>query len=530
MKISVVIVNYNVRNFLEQCLHSVFEACKGIDHEVFVVDNHSLDGSQAMVKSTFPEARLIENKKNLGFSKANNLALKMAQGQYQLVLNPDTLLEENTLRKCIDFMDAHPEAGALGVKMIDGRGKFLPESKRSLPTPATAFYKMFGLAALFPRSKRFGKYHLGYLPENGIHQVEVLSGAFMFLRKEALNKAGLFDEDYFMYGEDIDLSYRLLKHGYKNYYFPGTTIIHYKGESTKKSSINYVKTFYGAMLVFIRKHFAHKENSLFYLLIKLAVYLRGFISVSKRLGARCFLPVTDALLIYTGLLAMTLLWENIRFSGEYFYPPLLKQVIFPFYVALWMTGLFLAGAYLRSSNLRNSILGILFGTAAILILYSLLPIHLRFSRALILLGTASSMVATALSRVTASLLRISEFYLFQQPVARIVFVGYPQDSSRALSILDSIGQPYVFAGNAYDKKKAPEPGWLGNMADLEEIIAINRVNEIIFSSGNLGLSQIIECMNQLNKKNIRFRILSADGKTIMGVNPGRKEMLSLGTG
>ena len=256
MKVSIVIVNYNVRDFLEQCLRSVFRATGGIDSEVFVVDNHSVDGSQAMVRDKFPQVNLIENHQNLGFSKANNQALRLVKGEYVLVLNPDTLLEEETIRKCIFFMDSHPEAGALGVKMINGKGKFLPESKRALPTPAVAFYKMFGLAKLFPKSQKFGKYHLSYLDKDKIHSVEILCGAFMFIRKEALNKAGLFDEDFFMYGEDIDLSYRLIKAGYLNYYFPESTIIHYKGESTRKSSVNYVLMFYKAMLVFTGKHFS----------------------------------------------------------------------------------------------------------------------------------------------------------------------------------------------------------------------------------------------------------------------------------
>jgi GT2 family glycosyltransferase len=202
-----------------------------------VVDNDSIDGSVEMVRKQFPEVKLMVNTENVGFSRANNQALKIATGEYQLLLNPDTIVEDDTFRKIVAFMDAHPDAGALGVKMMDGKGKFLPESKRGLPTPSVAFYKIFGLAKLFPKSKRFGRYHLGFLDKEQTHEVEVLSGAFMLLRKEALEKAGLLDEDFFMYGEDIDLSYRITKAGYKNYYYPEARIIHYKGESTKKNSI-----------------------------------------------------------------------------------------------------------------------------------------------------------------------------------------------------------------------------------------------------------------------------------------------------
>lgn len=527
MKVSVVIVNYNVRNFLEQCLQSVIAACKGFDHEIFVVDNHSVDGSQAMVKSSFPEVRLIENNRNLGFSKANNQALRLAQGQYQLVLNPDTLLEEQTIRKCIEFMDSHPEAGALGVKMINGRGKFLPESRRSLPTPSVAFYKMFGLANLFPRSKRFARYHMGFMPVDKTHPVEVLSGAFMFLRKEALEKAGLFDEDYFMYGEDIDLSYRLLKQGFVNYYFPETTIIHYKGESTKKSSINYVKTFYSAMLVFIHKHFSHQQNSLFYFLLKLGIYFRGFISAGKRILGRIFLPFTDAILFYTGLLLMTMLWENIKFSGEYFYPPLLKHYIFPVYVVFWMIGLFLSGAYKRYTSLKQGSLGILYGTFAILVLYSLLPEYLRFSRAIVLFGATASLLAAVINRKIAEVLKISRFQLFRKPLSKIAFTGSPAENEQLLFILNEGNQDFIFLGNIYDDKDLKGINHLGNTGDLEEIVSMNRINEIIFSSRDLSIRQIIQLMNRLSGKNISFKILSADGETIVGAGPGTRDFLRM---
>ena len=255
MKLSVVIVNYNVKYFLEQALLSVRKASVGLDVEVFVVDNNSSDESVAMVREKFPEVQVIANKDNVGFSKANNQAIHLSKGEYVLLLNPDTVVREDTFEKTVAYMDANPNAGGLGVKMIDGKGNFLPESKRGFPSPEVAFYKTFGLSKLFPKSKRFNKYHLGYLSENETHEVDVLSGAFMLMRKAVLDKIGLLDEAFFMYGEDIDLSYRVVKGGFKNYYFADTTIIHYKGESTKKGSLNYVKTFYQAMIIFARKHF-----------------------------------------------------------------------------------------------------------------------------------------------------------------------------------------------------------------------------------------------------------------------------------
>jgi GT2 family glycosyltransferase len=255
VKLSVIIVNYNVRYFLEQCLHSLYRAIKNTETEVFVVDNCSTDDSLEMLRQSYPEVKLIANSENLGFAKANNLAIEASESDYVLLLNPDTLVQEEGICNMLSFMDAHPEAGALGVKMIDGRGRFLAESKRGLPTPAVSFYKISGLSAMFPRSRRFGRYHLGWLDKDKIHSVEILAGACMLVRREAIIKAGLLDEDFFMYGEDIDWSYRILKAGYRNYYFPPGRILHYKGESTKKGSLNYVYVFYNAMAIFAKKHF-----------------------------------------------------------------------------------------------------------------------------------------------------------------------------------------------------------------------------------------------------------------------------------
>ena len=219
MKLSVIIVNYNVKYFLKQCLESVFDSTSMEETEVYVVDNDSKDGSIEMIQQSFPQVKLIANKKNVGFSTANNQAIKVSSGEYVLLLNPDTLVKTTTFEKVIDFMDKTPDAGGLGVKMIDGNGNFLPESKRGLPTPDVAFYKIFGLSAIFPKSKTFGQYHLGHLDKNETHKIDILAGAFMLMRKSVLNKIGLLDETFFMYGEDIDLSYRILKGGYKNYYF-----------------------------------------------------------------------------------------------------------------------------------------------------------------------------------------------------------------------------------------------------------------------------------------------------------------------
>ena len=284
MDLSVVIVSYNVKYYLEQCLRSVFRSQGKWEMEVFVVDNNSSDGSVEYLSARFPQVKFIANKDNRGFSCANNQALRQAKGRYMLLLNPDTILTENTLTDTLQYLDEHPEVGASGTAMYGRDGRFAWESRRGVPTPWTACCKMVGLTALFPHSRRFGRYHMRYLNREEANYIEVISGAYMMLRREALEQVGLLDESFFMYGEDIDLSYRMLQGGWKNAYIP-SPILHYKGESTQKSSYRYVHIFYEAMLIFFDKHFS-KRYRLLALLIRLAVYLRAGIDVLKRLMQR----------------------------------------------------------------------------------------------------------------------------------------------------------------------------------------------------------------------------------------------------
>ena len=274
--LSVIIVNYNVKYYLEQCLEAVRRASQGLQIEVVVVDNLSTDGSIPYLRERFPEVTFIENKENVGFARANNQAIRMSAGKYVLRLNPDTIVAEHTLSDFIRFMDSHPEAGGAGAYMLRTDGTFAPESRRGLPTPFVAFCKMSGLAALLPQSRVFGRYYMRYLNENEVNEIEIISGACMLLRREALDKVGLLDEDFFMYGEDIDLSYRILKGGYKNYFLP-TRMLHYKGESTEKSSFRYTYTFYQAMRLFFRKHYAH-YSFLVSLPINVAIWVRSFMA------------------------------------------------------------------------------------------------------------------------------------------------------------------------------------------------------------------------------------------------------------
>lgn len=280
MQLSIIIVSYNVKYFLEQCLSSVHKAVGQLEAEVWVADNNSSDNSVSYLRSKFPWVTFIENSKNAGFAKANNQALFQCRGRYVLFLNPDTLIAEDSLVKCIAFLEANPQAGALGIRMIDGSGAFLAESKRSFPSPLTSFYKLSGLSKLFPSSAMFSRYSLGYLDEYKNHEVDVLSGAFLLAKKDVLITLKGFDEDFFMYGEDIDLSYRIQKMGYKNYYFSESTIIHFKGESAGKKSLKYVKMFYGAMRIFVKKHYSGRASCLNAFFIHIAIGLRAGVSAA----------------------------------------------------------------------------------------------------------------------------------------------------------------------------------------------------------------------------------------------------------
>ena len=246
-KLTVIIVNYNVKFYVEQCLHSLRKALADVDAEVYVVDNHSHDGSVEYLQERFPQVNIIACMHNYGFAYANNVAIKQSQSQYVLLLNPDTFVAENTIQTMLSFMDEHPQAGGMGVQMLGADGQKAMESRRGLPSPMVSFYKMTGLCARFPQSKRFGKYYLSYLPWDAPAHIEVISGACMMVRREAFDKVGLLDEDYFMYGEDIDLSYRILKAGYENWYLP-CQILHYKGESTHKSSFRCVLSSHAYLL------------------------------------------------------------------------------------------------------------------------------------------------------------------------------------------------------------------------------------------------------------------------------------------
>ncbi len=520
MKLSVVIVNYNVKYFLEQCLHSVYKAGNEIDMEIFVVDNNSVDESVSMLKEKFPDVKIIANKVNKGFSTANNQAIKICKGKYVLLLNPDTVVEHDTFKKVIEFMDEHPDAGGLGVKMIDGNGNFLPESKRGLPSPLVAFYKIFGLARLFPKSKIFGKYHLSYLDKEIIHKVDILSGAFMLLRKEALNKTGFLDESFFMYGEDIDLSYRLTKSGYNNYYFPETRIIHYKGESTKKSSVNYVFTFYNAMVIFAKKHFSQKNAKLFSFLIHFAIYFRASLAILSRFLHKAFPPFCDAVLLFFGILFIQSYWgKNVIFTSGGHYPAIFSAIVIPVYILIWLTSVYFSGGYDRPVKINKIIRGMIIGTISILVAYSLLSESYRFSRAIILLGTFWGIISMSAIRFIFNLFNSNIFELASNENRRLIIIGENDEAERVENLLRKTHNNIGFIGFVYPfTKNFSSEKFIGSIKQINEIIEIYKIDDVIFCSKNVSHQTIIDKMSELTKSEVSYKIAPEDSLSLIGSN------------
>ena len=518
MKLSVVIVNYNVKYFLEQALLSVRKAAVKLQVEVFVVDNNSSDESVAMVREKFPEVQVIANKDNVGFSTANNQAIRIANGEYVLLLNPDTVVREDTFEKTVAFMDANPSAGGLGVKMIDGKGNFLPESKRGFPSPEVAFYKTFGLSKLFPKSKRFNKYHLGYLSENETHEVDVLSGAFMLMRKSVLDKIGLLDEAFFMYGEDIDLSYRVVKGGFKNYYFADTTIIHYKGESTKKGSLNYVKTFYQAMIIFARKHFGGNKAGLFILMLNAAIWFRAGLTLFSNILKNWYKPVLDAAVIFTGMYFIKDLWATLRFHDPLYFKASLLYFNYPLYIFVWLFAVYLRGGYDKNGRVKHLVSGIVIGSLVISAVYGFLPSHLRASRMLIVFGTFWTILSMLGLRSILAFIRKGRFVIDEPRNNKLIIIGEQAESKRVLELLYSARVEVNMVGIV-----SPEEGnvdydnYLGSVDQLREIVGIYAVNEIIFCGKDISSEKIIYWMSSLGPE-INYKIVPEQSGSIIGSN------------
>lgn len=514
LQLSIIIVNYNVRYFLEQALWAVQVAAEGISHEIWLVDNDSKDDSLAMVRERFPAVKIIANTHNPGFSIANNQAIRLAQGAHILLLNPDTVVREDTFHKCLVFMEQHPNAGALGVRMLDGAGQFLPESKRGFPTPFVAFCKTFGLSKLFPKSPLFNRYHLGFLSEKENHAVEVLAGAFMWMRKDVLDQVGLLDESFFMYGEDIDLSYRIVQAGYQNYYLAETAIIHYKGESTQKGSLNYVRVFYQAMIIFAKKHFQGEQARLFVFFLQMAIYLRAFLTLFSNLAKRAFLPFLDVLVIFGGLYLLKDFWGIYHFDTPNYYGRSFLLFNAPLYTVIWLITLYFNGTYDKAANARRIVSGVLIGTLIIAAIYGFLDLEYRTSRMLILLGTFWNLILLNTYRGFGSLLGWSDFSFRETKAKRLIIVGSETSAAQVQDLLGKVRVQRNLLGIVSPQPSKNEQV-LGTIKDLALTVRRFRANELIYCLADIQPSQVMQTMQDLGPQ-LTYRTWAPGSSSIIG--------------
>ncbi len=513
MKLSVVIVNYNVKHFLELTLRTAQKAMQGIDGEIIVVDNDSNDNSVAYITQRFPEVRLIANKVNPGFSTANNQAIKEAKGEFVLLLNPDTVVAEDTFSACIGLADSQSDIGAIGVRMIDGQGKYLPESKRGLPTPWVSFCKIAGLNKLFPRSKTFNNYYLGHIDERQSSAIEILSGAFMFFRKAALDKSGLLDEDFFMYGEDIDISYRILLAGYRNYYLAETEIIHFKGESTKRGSLNYVFHFYNAMGIFTRKHFAKGGSWLLNWLVWTGIVSRAIISVLNRVFAQVVHPLVDAMLVLATLLIFKDFWEHYYKKETDFYPDYFTFIFLPAYSITWVAATVLMEKISLQVSLKKLFQGVLLGTLVISGVTNFFD-EIRFSKAVILFGSASSLTVFLLTRLYIQWKRHKSLKLGDVVSRKILVYCKPEKFASIKSLVQA--EPGVKIVGFISDQVVNDRLFLGVPDEIANTKDVFGIDEVVFDIGDLTVKQIFTLIQHPSWMGLKFRFFHPDSQTVIG--------------
>lgn len=490
----------------------------GLDGEIFVVDNNSSDGSVEMVKERFgDQVTLIANKDNPGFAKANNQAMRQAQGRYILLLNPDTLVSEDAFSSCLAYMDDHPTAGGLGIYMQDGHGAFLPESKRALPTPWVSFYKIFGLSRLFPRSRKFGQYHLTYLDKEETHEIEILSGAYMWMRKEALDKVGLLDETYFMYGEDIDLSWRLIEGGYQNVYFSESEILHYKGESTKKGSLNYVRVFYQAMIIFAKRHFAGNGGAGFIVAIRTGVYIRAILAVMQRFVKRFGFPILETGLVYGILYGIKRYWEHyVKYIEGGEYPAEFVQQYLPVYALIFVGLLALSGAYRKPFRLRPLLTAPFWGFITIATGTYMFPFIENFSRAIVGLGAVFTSLLALGTRGLINWRENGQFFFTESARKRVLLVGTAAEVDEATSIIRSeLDYPVELLGAASEETPEKIPH-LGDRTVIRGLIELFKIDEVIFVSRESSIKSILTEMKALAGSQVDMKILPKDDSVLIG--------------
>ena len=503
--VSVVIVNYNVRGFLEQALESVERASAGVTVETIVVDNNSADGSARMVRERFPQVRLIANEDNTGFATANNQGIRIAEGRHLLILNPDTLLQEDTLRTMVAFMDAHPEAGAVGCRILNPDGTFAPESRRAFPTPSVAFYRMSGLGRLFPEHPEFGRYNMGHLPQDAVCEVDALSGSCMMVRRDAVCQTDapiLFDEDFFMYGEDLDWCYRIQQAGWKIFYTPDTQIVHYKGESTKKGELRYVRLFYGAMLRFSQKHFDGLHSRLFVATIRLGIVVHALLTLCTNLLQRFRAPLLEWTAAWTAASGGAAAWSILTDAqlSWFFY-----TVVSGAYAALAVLALAGTGGF-RPSGLhrfRPLVSGLALAFVSVTTV-SFFVQSIAYSRGAVVLSFAAMLIALSLIRLTRRAQRLKP--------RRTLLVGSNRERDRLAGLMARRTGPSAHLVGHVGKGKDS----LGPLRQLRDLVRLHEADHVVFAADSLSNTRILALMQQLKGLPVQFKILSERRDLIVG--------------
>ena len=492
MKLSVIIVNYNVKYFLEVCLHSVSRALEGIPSEIIVVDNNSKDGSIELVTTKFPSVVLIANKENSGFSRANNQGVTVAKGEYILFLNPDTVMPEDFARKMIAYMDAHPEAGSIGPRLIDGKGQFAPDGKKSFPSLSVAVFKTIGLNKVFPRSPYFNKSYPVHIGEKQPAEVDVLSGCCMMVRSRVIKEVGgAFDEDYFMYCEDVDLSYRIQKAGYKNVYYPDATLIHYKGESTRKATLSYIRVFNEALATFVKKHYSKQNAALFILLINIGIMFRAILGGIRRVLKVLRMPLFDAIVLLGTLWFIENFWvEHVKNISPIPFNSIIAT--FPVYILIWIVSLYINGAYDQPYKALRVVRGMIIGTIVILAYYGLLQPGLRYSRAIIIFSGISGTVLLLGLHALLYRLGIFKFIPYDKLPRKAVIVSDPKAFVDTAATLQRVNYAPELAGRVSTSEE--RQGALANITKLKELVYTANINEIIFCVNGLRYEEIFRQM------------------------------------
>jgi O-antigen biosynthesis protein len=496
--ISIIIVNYNVRDILDTCIASIYQSnASRFKIEIFVVDNNSIDGSVDLIKNKYPEVNLISNDVNLGFSKANNIALKKVQGKYVLILNPDTVLEEGTFDKLISFCESNNSIGAVTSKLLRANGKLDSACKRSFPTLSVALPRILGLSKIFPKSKLFGKYNLSYLDENKTYEVDAVCGAFMFIPKFVFDKVGLFDEDYFMYGEDLDLCYRIKKIGLKIFYYPDVKTIHLKGESTRKTNLSYVNNFYGAMTLFVRKNIS-KGYSLLNVSLQIGIFLRSFFSYLYRIVKILALPLIDIAFLYGSFILSVKIRFNIFPNEQYVF-------IITTYILVWIFIFSLFKLYTKKYRLSltrmfNAIIVGFFVNSSFTYFFK----EYAYSRGVILVSTIILLFSLLLYR---GLINLYKFFVSRNIIMNKVNLLIIGEKKLNQNIEEKLLSKYNIV---YFNKSGNY-----NLSQVVDLIRIKNIKEVVFSADYFSNQDILNTMWSLKDSNTVFKIVPTANELIL---------------